>query len=115
MRYGPPIRAGLLCAVIVVCCVGYVWQKKQIGELSKEITRREDWLNQYRQYNDKLRRQLAELLNPRNLDQSVQTMRLGLGPASPAQIVRLPEPLDEPAGRGPEHRLAFNPADLPEL
>ena len=115
MRYGPPIRAGLLCLVIVVCCVGYVWQKKQIGELSKEITRREDILKQYHQQNDKLKQQLAKLLTPSVLEERVRGMKLGLGPPNPAQILRLEEPAGEPVARVSERRLALNPADLPEL
>ncbi len=115
MRYGPSIKAGLICLVIVVCCVGYVWQKKQIGELSKEITRREELLNQYRQQNDKLKQQLARLLTPSALEERVRGMKLGLGPPNPAQILRLQEPAAEPVARVGERRLAFNPADLPEL
>src|ERR1700722_4768147 len=114
VRYGPPIKAGILCLSIIVCGTGYVWQKKKIGELSKEITRREDWLNQFRQQNDKLKRQLAELLNPRLLDERGRNMKLGLGPPNAAQILRLPEPAGEPAGRSAERRLALNPAELPE-
>lgn len=116
MRYGPPIKAAMLCGLIIVCCVGYVWQKKQIGELSKEITKREGTLAQFRQQNDKLKRQLAEMLSPQLLDERVRKMNLGLGPPNPAQILRLPEPVNEtPAGHASERRLAFNPAELPEL
>ena len=111
----PAVKASLICLVIVVCCVGYVWQKKQIGELSKEITRREELLNQYRQQNDKLKQQLARLLTPSALEDRVRGMKLGLGPPNPAQILRLQEPAAEPAARVGERRLAFNPADLPEL
>jgi septal ring factor EnvC (AmiA/AmiB activator) len=100
IRFGPALKAFLLCSAIVICCIGYVWQKKQIDELGRELRRREARLQELREQNDKLKKQLAVLLSQRSLDQRVRELRLGLVLPQPAQVWRLPEPAaDQPAPR----------------
>ncbi len=89
-------KAVLICLVIVVSCVGYVWQKRQINELSKQYLEKEAYLKRLRDENVKLRNQLVILLSPPVLDQRVKDLKLGLGLPQAAQVWRLPEPADEP-------------------
>ena len=44
VRFGPALKAFLLCALIGGSGVGYVWQKSRIEELSKQIKEREQKL-----------------------------------------------------------------------
>jgi hypothetical protein len=94
---GATLKAGLICSVIVVCCVGYVWEKQQINVLAEQYGKRETRLRELRNQNDKLKRQLAALLSPAQLDLRVKELKLGLGPPQPTQIWWLPEPADRQA------------------
>jgi hypothetical protein len=97
IRPGPALKAALICGFIVVCCVGYVWEKQQINVLAEQYGKREARLRELRNQNDKLKRQLAALLSPAQLDLRVKELKLGLGPPQPTQIWWLPEPADRPA------------------
>jgi cell division protein FtsB len=91
IRFGPALKAFLLCLVIGGSGVGYVWQKNQIYELGTQIKQREIRLATLRKQNKKLRDQLAMLRSPAVLDQRARD--LGLGLPQPQQILRLSEPL----------------------
>ncbi len=106
IRFGPALKACLVCFFIVVCCLGYVWQKRQIDELGQQIKRREVRLGDLREQNDKLKKQLAMLLSPQALDQRVQELRLGLTQPRPEMIWRLPEPPSGLLSAGAEQQYA---------
>ncbi len=95
--FGAVLKAAFLCFCIVVSCVGYLWQKKQIAELSQQIRNQEKQLLAQRANNVKLNKQLGELVSPPSLEARVRELKLGLGPAQPSQIWRLPEPPGEVA------------------
>jgi hypothetical protein len=97
VRFGPALKAFLLCALIGGSGVGYVWQKSQIDELGRQIKGRETRLTALRDQNKKLRDQLQMLRSPKPLEQRVRDLNLGLGPLQPAQVCRLPEPLTRPS------------------
>jgi cell division protein FtsL len=90
IRFGPALKALFLCLLIAGSAVGYVWQKSQIYQLGKQIHQTELRLTQLSRDNKKLEDQLADLRSPVMLDQRAQS--LGLVPAQPMQVVRLPEP-----------------------
>jgi len=92
IRFGPALKALLLCALIGGSGVGYVWQKGQINELGQQIAKRERALARLRDQNKKLRDQLAMLRSPAQLEQRVRELNLGLGLPQPSQIFRLIEP-----------------------
>jgi len=94
IRFGPALKAFLLCALIGGSGVGYVWQKSQINELGQQISKRERSLAQMQEQNKKLRDQLAMLRSPAKLDQRVRELNLGLVQPQAAQIWRVPEPRD---------------------
>jgi cell division protein FtsL len=92
IRFGPALKALLLCLVIAGLAVGYVWQKGQIYQLGRQITSSETRLAQLRDENQRLGDQLAVLRSPMMVDQRVHELNLGLVPAVPTQIYRLVEP-----------------------
>jgi len=94
-RFAPAVRAFLLCALIGGSGIGYVWQKSQIANLSKQVKERELRLGQLRHNNEKLRKQLASLQSPPQIERRVRELNLGLGPASPLQKLRLWEPVPD--------------------
>ena len=93
IRFGPALKAFLLCLLIGGSGVGYVWQKSQIYELGKMIKQRENRLGELRDQNKKLGDQLAMLRSPRKLEERVRELNLGLGQPRPASVIRLLEPV----------------------
>ena len=83
--------------MIAGSAIGYVWQKTEIYRLSQQIGQRESRLKQMTEDNEQLRLKLADLRSPVKLDQRVRELKLGLVPAQPSQIWRLPEPAAPPA------------------
>jgi hypothetical protein len=100
VRFGPAVKAFLLCALIGGSGVGYVWQKSQIDELGRQIKARENRLVELETQNTKARNQLAELRSPIMLKKRVEELKLGLIEAQPAQIWRLTEPQRSPTEPG---------------
>jgi cell division protein FtsL len=103
IRFGPALKALLLCLVIAGLAVGYVWQKGQIYQLGRQITACETRLAQLRDENQRLGDQLAVLRSPVMIDQRVHELNLGLVPAQPTQVYRLVEP---PPNGGANRRFA---------
>lgn len=91
IRFGPALKALFLCLLIAGSAVGYVWQKSQIYQLGLQIKSCESRLAQLRVDNQKLNDQLAMLKSPVMLDQRARALNLGLAPAQPLQVVRLPD------------------------
>jgi cell division protein FtsB len=91
IRFGPALKALFLCLLIAGSAVGYVWQKSQIYQLGREIRQEETHLAQLRSDNERLANQLSILRSPVMLDERARQLNLGLVPAQPSQIFRLPE------------------------
>jgi cell division protein FtsL len=98
IRFGPALKAFLLCLIIGGSGVGYVWQKTQIYDLGQQIRKRETRLVELQESNKKLRDQLAMLRSPANLERRAGPRELNLGLSRPleAQIWRLTEPAAVP-------------------
>ena len=110
IRFAPALKAFFLCLLIAGSAVGYVWQKGRIFQLGRQIRQDEIRLTQLRADNQRLADQLAILRSPVMIDQRVRELNLGLVPAQPGQIVRLPEPRSAPAENAPR-RFAARPSD----
>ena len=108
IRFGPALKALLLCLVLGGSGVGYVWQKNQIYELGRQIKQRELRLAMLQDQNKKLRDQLSLLRSPAMLDQRVKELNLGLGLPQPSQILRLPEPLPPAIDQAPKEFASSN-------
>jgi hypothetical protein len=103
VRFGPALKAFVLCALIGGSGIGYVWQKTKLDELYREIKKREVALGQLKAQNQKLRENLAFQRLPGNLNRRVRELNLGLVEPLPTQIWRMPEPVAHPpvdAGQG---------------
>lgn len=86
IRFGPALKAFLLCLLIGGSGVGYVWQKNQIYDLGQQIRKREIHLKELEDQNDKLRRQLAFMRSPAFLEARVKELNLGLVQPDPSQV-----------------------------
>jgi cell division protein FtsB len=95
VRFGPALKAFLLCLFIGGSGVGYVWQKSQINDLGSQILKRERDLGQLRIENEKARRQLAALNSPAYIELRIRELNLGLVQPQPNQIWRMVEPSAE--------------------
>ena len=110
IRFGPALKALFLCLLIAGSAVGYVWQKSQIYQLGKQMREKETSLARLKSGNQKLDDQLADLRSVMMLDQRAHN--LGLAPAQPMQVVRLPEPsVAPPAGKNLLRQLAGRRAE----
>ena len=101
IRFGPALKAAFLCLLIAGSAIGYVWQKNEIYRLSQRIRQSELRLKQMADRNEKLRVKLADLRSPMMLDQRARELNLGLAPAQPMQVWRLPEPPAAPLESNP--------------
>jgi cell division protein FtsL len=109
IRFGPALNALFLCLLIAGSAVGYVWQKSQVYQLSKQIKQAEGRLAQLTRDNKNLEDQLADLRSPVTLDRRAHT--LGLAPAQPMQVIRRDEPsFAPPNSKNLTRELAARPA-----
>jgi hypothetical protein len=111
IRFGPALKASFLCLLIAGSAVGYVWQKNEIYRLGQQIRQRESRLAQLSRDNQRQSDQLAILHSPVMLDQRARELKLGLGPAQPAQIVRLGESVASTENRNQPRQFAERPAE----
>jgi len=95
IRFGPALKAALLCLLIGGSGLGYVWQKEQISKLGQEKKKRESTLNALEDQNDQLRRLLASMRTFEFLELQIKKNGLGLAKPLDSQILRLPEPAIE--------------------
>ena len=106
VRFGPALKALLLCLFIGGSGVGYVWQQNQLLELGRQKVEKEKRLNTLRVQNGQLARHLAELRSPKAIEARVRELNLGLTMAQPTQVVRLP---DVNPGAAPAETLVAGP------
>ncbi|HEX5219360.1 MAG TPA: hypothetical protein VFZ59_07305 [Verrucomicrobiae bacterium] len=113
VRFGPALKAFLTCLLIGGAAVGYVWQKSQIDELGRQVTKREQQLRELNIQNKKLRGHLATLRSPAQLTERLQKLKLGLVMPQPNQVYQLPEPVNRsvaesvPANASPAARAGL--------
>jgi hypothetical protein len=91
LRFGPAVKALLLCLAIGGAGVGYVWQKTVLRELGQQQLKRERKLAELEFRNEELRKQLSFLSSAENL--KARNRAFGLAPPPPGQVIRLSEPI----------------------
>ncbi len=91
VRFGPALKALLLCLFIGGSGVGYVWQKNQIHQLGVQIGAGEKRFEQVKRQREELERQLAYLRSHAMLEIRIRELNLGLAMPRPEQILVLPE------------------------
>ena len=87
VRFGPALKALLICLLIGGAAVGYVCQKNQLNELGRQMKEREMQLEDLRRGIAQRARQLAELESPLNLERRARELNLGLGLPHPSQVI----------------------------
>lgn len=100
IRFGPALKACLLCLLIGGSGVGYVWQKSQIEQLGQQIKKREVRLMQLQDQNDKARKTLDSMRSVDALERRIKELNLGLAMPQRGQVWRLSEPAPEPPPPG---------------
>jgi hypothetical protein len=95
-RFGPAIKAFVLCLIIGGSGVGYVWQKNQIVELCKQIGAREARLRMLADQNDKMQSQMAGMTTVSAIEGKIRDYNLGLAAPPHGQVWHLKEPAREP-------------------
>ncbi len=98
IRFGPALKAFLLCFLIGGSGIGYVWQKDEISRLQYERKKRELRLSELRKQNLMLGEQLAYVRSPKYIEDRVRELKLGLVPHEASQVWLLPKPV--PADEG---------------
>ena len=116
VRFGPALKAFLLCLLIGGSGVGYVWQKEQIAKLGHQIKLRESRLQALEKHNESLRRALYETRSPEFLLRRIKESDLGLVRPTEDRIIRLPEPKlapPRPAGGAQYAARSYQPDSTP--
>ena len=115
VRFGPAVKALLICLFIGGSGVGYVWQQNQLLELGRQKVEKEKRRDALRAQNSQLARQLAVLQSPKAIETRVKELNLGLTMASPTQVVHLfdaplaPATRPLPTAPRPERQFARRP------
>ena len=91
VRFGPAIKAVLICLVTCSLGLGYVWQKQQINILGGQIKENEIKLEKLRRENKDGGDRLAFLMSPQQLDERLRKLNLDLEVPLPKQIIVLTE------------------------
>ena len=100
MRLKPRMVGWIMvgCAVLCLAGLGYVWEKRQIHVLGREIKKLETDLEQLKKDNEARRRTYAAMCSPAELDARARKMNLCLSVPHPDQIVKMLEPVMQPQG-----------------
>jgi uncharacterized protein HemX len=91
------MKAALICALLGVSAVGYVYQKNQLFELGKQIQAREKKLAELRDTNAKLQKALLTLRSAPQLEKKMRELNLGLVQPAQSQILTITEVPVSPA------------------
>ena len=89
IRLGAVLKVVLACALIVGSSSGYVWQKKQIFELTKSLSEKEKKLQRHREYNKMMAEHLDTLSTPSSIESQIKRLGLSLVRPAESQVVRL--------------------------
>ncbi len=113
-RFGPAVKALVLCVLIGGSGVGYVWQKDQIRQLGIEIRLRESKRKQLARENDVRRHQLETMRSLGALEARIRELKLGLVQPAATQIWRLDEPAPDPVAAGTQYAAQENRDTSPQ-
>ena len=94
VRFGPALKAVLICLVTCSLGLGYVWQKQQINTLGEQIKENEIKLKDFRRENKRRADALSFLKSPQELDLRLRQLNLNLVVPHPRQIRVLTEQVE---------------------
>ena len=99
IQMGTAFKVVLACLFFGGLGVGYVWQMNQVYTLGQQRKTAERRLEELRLQNKRWSDHWSGLRSAVALDERVKRLNLGLAPAQPGQIIRLPDPLVADQGR----------------
>ena len=91
VRFVPAMKAALICALLGMSAIGYVYQKNQIFELGKQIQAREKRLAELRDSNAKFQKALLTMRSAPQLEKRMRELNLGLVQPAQSQILTITE------------------------
>jgi cell division protein FtsB len=104
LRFGPALKALLICFFLGGAGVGYVYQKDLLDKLSHEKREREQELNRLQLDNAQKSAHLDRLNSQRQLQERARRMHPDLGLPTPDQVVVLPlDPVAEAEAGGRQY------------
>jgi cell division protein FtsB len=89
LRFGPALKALLICFFLGGAGVGYVYQKDMLNKLSQEKREREEELDRLQLDNAQKEALLEQMNSQRQLEERVRRMHPDLRPPTPDQVVVL--------------------------
>ena len=95
VRFGPAIKAFLLCLFIGGAGIGYVWQKTQISQLGRQVAALERAYDELVNVNKIKANRLNTMRTPKAIEEQVVRLKLPLMEPPVQQKVRL---IEIPAG-----------------
>lgn len=93
VRFGPALKALLVCAAVGGAGVGYVWHVQQLHLLGRRIVEGEKRLEALVRENREWEKQLSYLKSPAVLKSLVSKHNLNLGMTHPDQVMVLLDPM----------------------
>ena len=93
VRFGPALKALLVCAAVGGAGVGYVWHVQQLHLLWRKIVEGEKRLEALVRENREWEKQLSYLKSPAVLKSLVSKHNLNLGMTHPDQVMVLLDPM----------------------
>ncbi len=93
VRFGPALKALLVCAAVGGAGVGYVWHVQQLHLLWRKIVEGEKRLEALVRENREWEKQLSYLKSPAVLKSLVSKHNLNLGMTHPDQVLVLLDPM----------------------
>ena len=93
VRFGPALKALLVCAAVGGAGVGYVWHVQQLHLLVRKIVEGEKRLEALVRENREWEKQLSYLKSPAVLKSLVSKHNLNLGMTHPDQVMVLLDPM----------------------
>ncbi len=89
VRLGPVVKVVVVCLLLGLAGVGFVWQKNQIFELGQRMKEKEQRLEKLRRENHNRLERLAYFRSTRYLEDRIRSLKLGLSAPKPEQIYTL--------------------------
>ena len=93
----------VICTAVCLAGIGYVWAKREVWTLYRDMKELETRLETLRKENDILQRTYAAMTSPLRLDARVRELNLGLSAPLTSQIVRMQA---EPSHLAPSKTVA---------
>src|SRR5262249_33644231 len=97
-RFGPALKAFLLCLGIGGAGGGYVLEKTQIFGMGREIKQGEQPLNGVGQQGGRIKKEIGTIREGADVEDSIKKLNLGLGQPQVSQVWHLVEPSRDGTG-----------------